>query len=169
MPIYEFYCRNCHTIYNFFARSAKPYQDPACPSCHRKPLEKKLSRFAISSGQKDPTNQDNASDIDESRMEQAMLSMADQFDQVNENDPRAMAAVMRQLFQASGMHPNETIQEAMRRMEAGQDPDKIEEELGSELDAVDPDAMFDQPTSTLGRIRRLLEPPNVDPNLYDLT
>jgi putative FmdB family regulatory protein len=168
MPIYEYYCKSCHTVFNFFARSSRAYDAPACPNCNRKPLEKKISRFAISRGMQENSVPDALSEMDEGRMDSAMMAMAARLESVDESDPRAMASAMRELFQSTGMQPNETIQEAMRRMEAGEDPDKVEEEMGSDLDATDPEAMFTAPTNALGRLRRMLEPPNVDPNLYDL-
>lgn len=168
MPIYEYYCKPCHTIFNFFARSSRSFDAPACPKCSRKPLEKKISRFAISRGLKESPSQDPLGNMDDDRMDSAMMAMAEKLESVDENDPRAMATVMRELFQTTGMQPNETLQEAMRRMEAGEDPDKVEEEMGGDLDATDPDSLFAAPNSALGRLRRMLEPPNVDPNLYDL-
>jgi hypothetical protein len=57
--------------------------------------------------------------------------------------------------------------EAMRRMEAGEDPDKIDEEMGEVLDAEgDPFAKSNE--KSLKRLRRMLEAPNVDPELYEL-
>ena len=41
MPIYEFYCRKCNTIYNFFSRSVNTEKIPFCPKCkseQRKPV-----------------------------------------------------------------------------------------------------------------------------------
>ena len=31
MPIYEFYCAKCNTIYNFFSRTANTDKIPTCP------------------------------------------------------------------------------------------------------------------------------------------
>ena len=59
------------------------------------------------------------------------------------------------------------VEEAIRRMESGEDPDKIEEEMGDLLDAEDP--LLGEPAG--GRLRNLskkLRPPNVDDTLYDL-
>jgi hypothetical protein len=56
-------------------------------------------------------------------------------------------------------------------MESGEDPDKIEEDMGAELDAADP---FTQPANKKGKgsvhdkIMRMLGRPKVDPELYDL-
>ncbi len=167
MPIYEFYCQDCHTIYSFLARTTSP-GEPPCPKCGRSKLERQMSRFAISKGLKESDAEpDPFSGMDESKMEAAMMQMAGDFENVNEEDPRAMAKMMRKLFDATGMEPNGTIQEAIRRMEAGEDPDRVEEQIGGELDDADPMALF-AGAGAKQRIRRLIEPPNVDPELYDL-
>ncbi|MFN7840667.1 MAG: hypothetical protein ACK5N9_03000, partial [Pirellula sp.] len=60
---------------------------------------------------------------------------------------------------------NEAMQEAIRRMESGEDPDRIDEQMG---DALDGDGDPFSPDSKKRRWKRLLEAPNVDPELYDL-
>ena len=50
MPIYEFYCRDCHTIFNFFARRVDTETVPKCPKHGKHKLQRQMSRFAISSG-----------------------------------------------------------------------------------------------------------------------
>ncbi|MFO0924530.1 MAG: zinc ribbon domain-containing protein [Pirellulales bacterium] len=167
MPIYEFYCRDCHTVYSFLARSTSP-QEPKCPKCGRAKLERQMSRFAISKGLKESDSQDDPfANVDEDKMESVMMQMAGEFENANEDDPKAMAKMMRKLFDATGMEPSGTIQEAIRRMEAGEDPDKVEEEIGGDIDDSDPMALFSG-GSMKKKIRRLIDPPNVDPNLYDL-
>jgi hypothetical protein len=66
------------------------------------------------------------------------------------------------------MQPGESMQEALRRLEAGEDPDKLDEEMGDLLD--DDDSMFggEGESRTLGRVARRLRPPTVDETLYDL-
>lgn len=174
MPIYEYYCRKCHTIYNFYVRSSTSDKQPQCPKCGQRKLEKQISRFAISKGLAEPADGgsgDPFAGMDEEKMEKAMMAMAGEVENVNEDDPRQMARVMKKLFDATGMDPGESIQEAIRRMEAGEDPDKIEEEMGGDLEAADP---FANPTKKNGKggvpdkIMRLLGRPKVDPELYDL-
>ncbi|MCK4728291.1 MAG: zinc ribbon domain-containing protein, partial [Desulfobacterales bacterium] len=36
MPIYEFYCEDCNTIFNFFSRSVNTTKRPPCPRCKQK-------------------------------------------------------------------------------------------------------------------------------------
>ncbi len=164
MPIYEFYCKDCHTIYNFFARKlSSEIGAPKCPKCGRKKLEKQVSRFAISRGLKEGSSSDALDNVDES----AMAAMAARLESLDENDPKAMAGALREVMKMTGMPANDTLQEAIRRMESGEDPDQVEADLGADLDTAG-DALFAAPGEQLGKLRRMLEPPNVDPELYDL-
>jgi putative FmdB family regulatory protein len=46
MPIYEFYCRKCNTLYNFFSRSVNTRKVHSCPGCKNVALARQLSMFA---------------------------------------------------------------------------------------------------------------------------
>ncbi len=50
MPVYEFYCPDCHAIFNFFSRRVDTETQPACPRCGRPELGRQASLFAISRG-----------------------------------------------------------------------------------------------------------------------
>ncbi len=172
MPIYEYYCQPCHTIFSFFARSTAAVKPPKCPKCGAKKLEKQVSQFAISKGLQESDSSaadDPFANVDDSKMDQIMAEMAssmgDEDGQGGEEDPRKLASVMKKFFDAAGMKPNDAMVEAMRRMESGEDPDKIDEELGDALDADDP--FNDESSKLKKRIRRMLDRPKVDPELYD--
>ena len=77
-------------------------------------------------------------DFDESRMEGLMEDLARETEGIDEDDPRKMAGLMRKLYQGTGLPLSEKMEEAIRRMEAGEDPDRIEEEMGNVLDEEDP-------------------------------
>ncbi len=169
MPIYEFYCKQCHTIYSFFARRVDTETVPSCPKgtkAHK--LQRQMSRFAISSGAASSSDEPPGPemDFDDEKMEKAMMQMAGEFDNVDENDPRAMAQMMRKLMDTTGMNMGEGMEEAIRRMEAGEDPDKVEEELGDVLDGEDPFSAGESKMKKLAR--RMTEAPNVDPEVYDM-
>ena len=59
MPIYEFYCRRCNTIYNFFSRSVNTEKVPDCPKCKNGPLKRKVSLFAALTGRRDDEGADD--------------------------------------------------------------------------------------------------------------
>jgi hypothetical protein len=86
---------------------------------------------------------------------------------MSEDDPRQMARLMRKIYDSTGLQLGEGIEEAIRRMEAGDDPEKIEEELGDVMETEDP--LLGTGGKKLGQaLRRRLRPPTVDDTLYEL-
>jgi len=167
VPIYEFYCVDCHTVFNFFARRPDTEKRPKCPRCGRPDLDRKISRFAVSRGlSENRASDDLPADFDESKMERLMAEMAGDADGMNEEDPRQMARMMRRLREVTGIDLGQGMEEAIRRMEAGEDLDKIEEEMGDLLEAEVPEVGASD--RSLRRLSRRLRPPEVDETLYDL-
>lgn len=167
MPIYEFYCAECHTIYNFFSRKVDTTTQPDCPRCKRPKLDRRVSSFAVSrkrSSEGAPDG-DEMPGLDDPKMEQAMESLMRESQGLDENDPRQIAQMMRKLHQTAGMPLDGKTDEAIRRMEAGESPEKIEAEMGDLFGDEGP--LADEPAS---RLRRLVKkrPPKVDETLYDL-
>jgi len=165
MPIYEFYCGACNTVYNFFSRRVDTATVPPCPDC-RAPLSREISRIAFLSGQGDG-GEDGLGDvpIDESRMEQAMEAMAGDFERMGESeDPRQAADLMRKFSDLSGLRFNSEIEGALERMAEGADPDAV----GAELDAMMEDGA--DPFVPEGRGKRAARraAPRHDPKLYDM-
>jgi putative FmdB family regulatory protein len=166
VPIYEFYCCDCHALFNFLSRTIDTAKRPACPRCGRPDLERRLSRFAISKGRSEPSPKDEGMpEIDEDKLERAMEELASETEGMNEDDPRAMARMMRKLSNSTGLNLGAGMEEAIRRMEAGEDPDQIEEEMGDVLGEESP--LLGQSGGLRGFSKRL-RPPEVDENLYDL-
>jgi hypothetical protein len=130
-------------------------------------LERQVSRFAISKGRPEAEGDDNMPDIDESRMERAMQALAAEAEGLDENDPRQAARMMRKLSEAMGTELGGGMEEAIRRMEAGEDPEQIEAEMGDLLDTDDPFGGFEMKRG--GRpIRQQAPRPQVDHTLYEL-
>lgn len=163
MPVYEFYCADCHMIFNFLSRRVNTDRLPDCPRCGRPELARQVSRFAVSKGRTEEPGDDGFPDIDEERLEKAMMGLAGEMEGVDENDPRAMARFMRKLSEATGMNLGSGFDEAVRRMEAGEDPARLEEELGDLFDAENPFS-----GERLKGLRRKYTPPAHDETLYTL-
>lgn len=162
MPIYEFYCEKCNTIYNFFSRSVNTETVPFCPDCKTRKLKRQMSVFTAIS--RDKGEADNSMPpIDEAKMEKAMAMLAGEADNMDEDDPRQAAMLMRKLSDTAGLELGSGMEEALGRMEAGEDPEKIEEEMG---DLLEGEAPFVVNRKMTGKIRRLK--PRVDEKLYDL-
>ena len=102
-------------------------------------------------------------DIDESKMEQAMAVLAREAEGLDENDPKQAANLMRKLSDMTGLNLGPGMEEALARMEAGEDPEQIEAEMGDLLEGEDPFS-FKEKTNKLLRQR----PPRVDEKLYYL-
>ena len=170
MPIYEFYCADCHTLFNFLARKPTTRKRPACPRCGLQKLQRKPSTFAISRGLSQPSTAEGMPDMDDERMERAMAEIAREAEQVDEEDPRQMGRLMRRLFDSTGMPLGSEMEEAIRRLESGEDPDKVEEQMGDLLGGEDGSlsAGTNGGGSGLKALRRKLTPPRVDKTLYEL-
>lgn len=98
-------------------------------------------------------------------MEQAMMKLADEADKMNEEDPRQAADLMRKLSDMTGLELGAGMNEALRRMEKGEDPDQIEAEMGNILEEED---LLRLPDKKGKRIKTERILPNRDETLYDL-
>jgi putative FmdB family regulatory protein len=163
MPIYEFYCDRCNTIFNFFSKSVNTEKIPDCPKCS-KSLERRMSIFArITRGKTEQADEDMPP-IDEQKMERAMAMLAGDAEKINDDDPKQAAALMRKLSDATGLNLGPQMEEALRRMEKGEDPEKIEEEMG---DLLEGDDLFSFGGGKSGKGSKKGKP-IVDDKLYDL-
>lgn len=163
MPIYEFYCQACHMIFNFFSSSVNTSKKPLCPRCRKTRLERRPSVFASLRKRGEDEEDTPLPDLDEAKMEQAMSVLAREAENVDENDPRQAADLMRKLTAMTGLDLGSGMQEALQRMEDGEDPEKIEEEMGAILEEEEPFNLKKKAAA----FRRYL-PPKVDEKLYDL-
>ena len=168
MPIYEYYCASCHTIYSFLCKSIKTNRRARCPDCGRADLEREISMFAMTGDAREPGQLDDLP-IDESKMEQAMESLAGDSEGLDGEDPRQAARMMRKMSNMTGLKFGSGIEEALGRMEAGEDPETIEADMGDRLEAEDP---FVLPGATPGAEgvgkKREKRPPRRDDTLYEL-
>lgn len=164
MPIYEFYCKKCNTLFNFFSRSPNTDKKPLCPRCKKVKLERRMSLFAKVSGEKsEAPGDDGMPPVSPERMEKAMAMLAGEAEKMSGEDPRQAAAMVRKLTEATGLNLSTGMEEALRRLEKGEDPDKIEEEMGAIFEHEDPFAPEKKGTRAKGRTT-----PLVDDTLYEL-
>ncbi len=140
MPIYEFACPKCRTIFNFLSKRVNPEGKPNCPKCGNRKMVKEVSRFAMIKGMAEPKStgaegeEPDLSSADEARMMRAMSELERDMDHLDENNPRHMAHMMKKMKDA--MPPDTVPKEldvAIKRMEKGEDPEKIEEDMGDVL------------------------------------
>jgi hypothetical protein len=94
-----------------------------------------------------------------------MQMLAGEADRMNEDDPKQAADLMRKLTDMTGMELGPGMREALRRMEAGEDPEQVEAEMGSILEEEDP-FILDGKKNKTGKLRQAA--PLRDETLYDL-
>lgn len=129
MPIYEFYCGDCNVIFNFYSSRINTEKRPDCPRCGKKELSKRVSTFATI-GKAKEEGDDQFAGMDESKMERAFESLMREAEHINENDPKQMASLMRKFTAQTGINFGDSMEEALSRMEAGEDPEEVEKEMG---------------------------------------
>lgn len=191
MPIYEYYCPDNHTIYQFYAKTLAQGQTvPRCPENPKFRMRKVVSAFAITGGgKKDEAGEapagaaDSGDPVEDAKMEAALNAMEGEFANVDENDPKAMARMMRRMSELTGERIDGEMEEVVRKLEEGADPESLEEQLGGD----EPGGMDDPYGDELGmgmggagageakpdpkeprhrfRVRRTA--PRRDPKLYD--
>jgi putative FmdB family regulatory protein len=164
MPIYEFYCSRCNTIYAFRSHTVNTDKRPLCPRCTSDTLSRRVSSFAVLHGDKLGAGED-AEDMpfDDAKMERAFEALGSDLGNIDENNPRDVARLMRKLSQAAGMEYNGRMEEMIRRLEAGEDPDDVEQDSGD----------LDNDENPFDFIRRkgksrMTAKPQRDDTLYDM-
>jgi putative FmdB family regulatory protein len=161
MPIYEYLCPVCNRVYSFFAKSFSVSKEPTCPKCGATDLRKMVSRFAVvrsaggGSQPEKPTGESpgEPDPFDDPRTEREMMRLLGDAEHMDENDPKQLGRLMRRMSEISGEPLEPEMEEAMRRLESGEDPDKIEEDMG--------DLFGDEGGPGMG-------PPSYDDDLYPM-
>ncbi|MFH0812409.1 MAG: zinc ribbon domain-containing protein [Pseudomonadota bacterium] len=160
MPIYEFFCSDCDRVFNFYSPTVNTTKIPLCPKCKRRELKRMMSPFAIVSGKQEESGSQDFS-FDEAKMEKALHVLEKDMATVNEDDPRQAAALLRKMTEAVGGNLDGGMEEALRRMEAGEDPEAIEAEIEDQLN---PEAIFSEKKNGGSKPRKI----TYDETLYEL-
>ena len=116
MPSYEYYCYECRKRVNIFYRSFTEVDNatPECPACASRRLHRLVSRVAVLKS-------------DERRMEN--LEDPSFMAGLENEDPRAMAQLMRKMSDEMGEPLDAEMNEVLGRLEAGESPDAIEQAI----------------------------------------
>ena len=185
MPIYEYYCPDNHTIYQFYAKTLAQGQTiPKCPDNPKFKMRKLVSAFAVTRGGKtdeaaetQPPGGAAGDPVEDAKMEAAMNAMEREFSSVDENDPRAMARMMRRMSEITGEKIDGEMEEVVRKLEEGADPDSLEEQLGGGGEEAGMDDPYGEgmggnepppdPKEPRHRFKIRRAAPRRDPQLYD--
>ncbi len=124
-------------------------------------LKRFLSNFSVLR-ESSEGNSEESFPFDEQKMEKAVGMLAQEAQNINEDDPKQAAHLMRRLSEMTGLDIGKGMKEAMKRLEAGEDPEKIEEEMGDILEE-DPFALPEKKV-----VREKNNAPFKDETLYEL-
>lgn len=190
MPIYEFYSPDSRKIYSFLARSLSCAEEiPLCPDGKKYRMRKVISGFSITGKREEPeemTQMPNDPDdpfagMDESKAQAAMQELEGSIEGMDEEnpDPRQMGQLMRRMCDLTGESMDEPMEEVVRKLEEGMDPDELEDRMGDAFgdDAAEggmpgasPDAGDGDESGAKSKLRRLMRRPLVrDPELYEFS
>jgi len=165
MPIYEFYSPDTNKVYSFFARSLSLGQKvPRCPDKPGARMERMVSRFAVT-GQASEKS-DAAPDSADPRMERVMAEMEREMAGLDESNPRSLGRMMRKMTEATGQPMPKEMEQMIRRLESGEDPEKLEEEFGEAFEEMD--APGEDQSGDSGSPRHRFRRPERDPALYEM-
>jgi putative FmdB family regulatory protein len=117
MPIYEYRCGDCHKRVSVFFRSfsAVDEEEARCPNCNGTHLKRLMSRVRVI---RHGALAKSDGDFDDSML-----------DNLDENDPRSMGRLMRQMADESGEDLGPEFSEVVNRLEKGEDPEAIEKSM----------------------------------------
>jgi len=168
MPIYEFYCPDNHTVYQFLARSlAYGGKVPCCPDDPNFRMEKRVSKFAFIKGTAEPVGNDPFGNLDDHQMEALMADMEKDMGGMDEAnpDPKQLSHFMRKMTDMMGDKAPPEMREMIRRLESGADPESLEAEFGSMTDENGEPDFFSQAVNKIKAMR----PPKRDAKLYEMS
>lgn len=114
MPTYDYRCLDCARRFEkFFSYSDYGKQPVRCPHCDSDRIQRRIGRIRIARSE-------------DSRLERFSdsASLADM-----EDDPRALGRMMREMSGELGEEMGPEFNEVVGRLEAGQSPDQIEQDL----------------------------------------
>lgn len=163
MPIYEFFCKNCNTIYKFFSRTIDTETVPKCPKCNSTKMERMFSSFATTSGREEDDDFALDSNLDENRVHEALSMLEGGSGLADRDDPRKAADFMRKFNEVSGIPMGPNMEEALRRYESGEEPQVIEAEMGELLKQE-----ANELTKKKKTRKKTQDKPDIDDELYEL-
>ena len=118
MPVYEYRCQTCRRKVSVLVRSVTAPVQAVCDRCGGHDLVRLVSTFAV--GRSAPRLVG-----DESAMDDALTG-------VDESDPRSLARAVRRIGEETGEDMGPEFDEAVGRLEAGEDPEAAPGGVGPE-------------------------------------
>jgi len=151
-------------------------------------MRKVISGFSITAKREEPEElsqtpndpDDPFAGMEESKAQAAMQELEGAIEGMDEDnpDPRQMGQLMRRMCDLTGESMDDPMEEVVRKLEEGMDPDELEDRMGDALgdDATEsgmpasPNAEEGNQSGAKSKLRRLMLRPLVrDPELYEFS
>lgn len=150
-------------------------------------MEKVMSGFSITGKKEEPPEAlgnaagDNTDDpfagMDPNQSEKIMKELEGAMGGMDEDnpDPKQMGQLMRKMCEMTGESMDETMEEVVRKLEEGADPDELEDRMGDfmeneESDVGSSDEQGDSGESVKSRLKRMMRKKMIrDPELYEFS
>jgi len=173
MPIYEFYSPDTHKIYSFYARRIiSKEMVPHCPDGKKHRMERLLSNFSFTGRAIEPKTMGPGDGPVDPRQEAAMMEIAGEIERMGDSDPdpKTLGHLMRKMQGIMGQDMPAGMDEMIGRLEAGEDPETLEEKFGDILEN-DPSEGGDAPppSEQAKSFAKRIKKPERDPTLYELS
>ena len=188
MPIYEFMSRDTGKIYSFFAHSPSyAEKTPNCPDGKQYKMEKVMSGFSITGKNEDPPEASGVGGVDDpddpfagmdpNQAEKVMKELEGAMGGMDEDnpDPKQMGQLMRKMCEMTGESMDEPMEEVVRKLEEGADPDELEDRMGDFMGDEEPGGASsgeqdDPKESVKSRLKRMMRKQMLrDPELYEFS
>jgi putative FmdB family regulatory protein len=116
MPAYDFRCKACRHTFTLDYESYQAFEDATqtCPQCGSNRLSHLIRRVALLTDE-------------ETRLER--LADPGRLSGLEEDDPRAVGRLMREMAQEAGEPLDAEMAEVVGRLESGESPESIEQSL----------------------------------------
>ncbi len=173
MAIYEYYSPYNNRIYSFYAKTISQRDKlPRCPDDPNYKMVKMISSFSVTGNRNNSDDESMGGDLSDQDLQAAMAEMENEITGIDENnpDPKQLGHLMRKMTEMSGDKMPERMEEIMRRLEAGEDPEKLEDEFGDILE--DEVETMENPSEKTENIKSKKSEKQLltrDPQLYDFS
>lgn len=98
MPLYEFYCEPCNTIFTFYSKKVNVTKKPVCPRCSSE-LERRISMFSFSQKMRGT----EALPFKTHQAEEGVKKVKQELDRLKAKDPQEAAQFKQKFERWSGV------------------------------------------------------------------
>lgn len=116
MPLYEFYCEPCNTLFSFYSKTVRSSEDsPVCPRCSGC-LQKRVTSFSVIERSRSVNSLENLP-FNQQRLADGMQKFRAEHERLHDEDPARAAGMMKKFSRWLGnVHLEQDKKRAMERV-----------------------------------------------------